>query len=205
MGGERRLLAVSAGVGILLFLAGMAVFLGGYHAIDVTVEGYVLRNASPRLDTWVVALTGLGNPPVALAMTAAMALFCLWRCGRREAAYAFTAVLSTMVLVSALKMLFGRERPGSAVLEVASHAFPSWHAAVAMALAATAAILMFRHARRATRFAPLLALWPLAIGFTRVYLRVHWLSDVVAGWGAGLAVPALMGLIWFSGGRRGDS
>ena len=205
MGVERPTLWMMAGLGSLLFLTGTASFLGGYHAVDTAVEGAVMRNALPQLDAWAVALTGLGNPPVALAITVALALFCLWRCGRREASYAFTAVVSTMLLVSALKVLFGRERPESAVLEVASHAFPSWHAAVAMALAATATILLARRFGHTARFASLLAFWPLAIGFTRVYLRVHWFSDIVAGWGAGLALPALLGLIWFSGGRRGDS
>ncbi len=205
MGSEKRLLSFLAGIGILFFVVGTFVGIGGFHGIDGTVEGYVLRFASPHFDALVVALTGLGNPPVALAMTLTLVLFGLWRFGRREAAYVLTAVLLTMLLVSGLKILFGRDRPESAVLEIASHAFPSWHAAVSAALAATVMVLMLRHDGNAARFALLFMLWPLTIGFTRIYLRVHWFSDVMAGWGVGLALPALLGLLWFGGKHRGAS
>jgi undecaprenyl-diphosphatase len=76
-------------------------------------------------------------------------------------------------------------------------AYPSGHAAFAVAWVACAVVLVRAGGTLATRFAAVTAALALAvvIGLTRVYLRAHYLSDVEGGWGLGAAIFSLLGVV----------
>ena len=90
-----------------------------------------------------------------------------------------------MTLINALvKLIFAAPRPDAIepLLVVSSHSFPSGHAAGAMTLFGAVALLW--------RSRPLMALCGamiLATGMSRVWLGVHWPSDVIGGWIEGAA------------------
>jgi undecaprenyl-diphosphatase len=87
---------------------------------------------------------------------------------------------------TALKWIFRRQRPPGESLGFYSrfdrHAFPSGHAGRCACMAVLLAPLLSRWA-----IAPL-AVWVLIVGLARVALRVHFLSDIIGGWMAGLLV-----------------
>jgi undecaprenyl-diphosphatase len=129
--------------------------------------------------------------------------------GRRRSA---VVLIGTVVLAEAcndlLKLAYGRPRPdlvahGSYVY---SHSFPSGHSLLsATVFLTTAAILSsLEPRRRAKAFVFSLAIALIvAVGFSRVYLGVHWPTDVLAGWtlGAAWALAARVALgLW----RRGE-
>jgi undecaprenyl-diphosphatase len=120
----------------------------------------------------------------------------LWR---RRAPLAFlaagTATMSASLLVVPLKELFERDRPpeadpllGSLVALPDSHSFPSGHAAAAFAAATAVAIL-------SPRMRPYALGLAAAVALSRVYLRVHFPLDVVAGALLGAALGTLAALI----------
>jgi undecaprenyl-diphosphatase len=90
-----------------------------------------------------------------------------------------------------LKVLIRRPRPAADldVLLLPAYSFPSGHALVSVAAYGLAAIIV---ARRFPRLRPLAAvivpLWVLLIGLSRVYLGVHWATDVLAAFSAGALV-----------------
>jgi len=96
------------------------------------------------------------------------------------------------VLNALLKLLFQRPRPELAFVHLETYSFPSGHAAVA---AATFTTLAFLLGQRAPTRRVLIALAAVAlialVGFSRLYLGVHFLSDVIAGFSAGTAWVAL--------------
>ncbi|MDR1828586.1 MAG: phosphatase PAP2 family protein [Methylobacteriaceae bacterium] len=106
--------------------------------------------------------------------------------------------ISATVLDPSLKAFFGHPRPDNAYhyVQMTSFSFPSGHSLLAMATWFSLAMLAMYYSRRPlTRaFAVFYGLLiPTLVGFSRVYLGVHWPSDVFAGLGLGLALV----LFWY--------
>ncbi len=162
-----------------------------------------LRSDWPRLTQAVTALTFLGSVYVTLTVGGLASLWLLSR-GRRGLALLLAAtVVIERLIVDGLKLWLGRERPPlEAHLLPHSLAFPSGHAANSITVFLATALIAAPPAYR--RIAVLLAvLLSLAIGLSRVYLGVHWPSDVVGGWALGLlSVAAAMAIGQRSGALR---
>ncbi|KOV14891.1 membrane protein [Streptomyces sp. XY413] len=143
--------------------------------------------------------------PWAMRALAAVACSLLWWRGDRERAVrvALAAVAATVVQ-QGLKAAVGRERPVWSDPVDSAHfaAYPSGHALTATVVCGM--LLWLIRTPRPT-WAP--AAWAVAavsvlgVGFTRLYLGVHWLSDVVAGWLLGAALVVLATSVSI-GGRR---
>lgn len=161
------------------------------QATDMRVLAYMRARATPAGDDMMSAVSLVGSP-VAMAVLAASGA--AWLGFRRQivplvawcAAFAGASALTV-----GLKYLFRRARPegAAAFLHGASFSFPSGHAlGSTVGIGITAYLLMAffesrRNARIATAFAA--AILVLLIGWSRLYLGVHYLSDVVAGISAG--------------------
>lgn len=96
-----------------------------------------------------------------------------------------STLLGTGVSVYLLKILVARPRPGGSIPSIieSSYSFPSGHAAGSMALYGFIAFLLFRaYPRHKKLIGVVVAGIILSIGFSRLYLGVHFLSDVLAGY-----------------------
>ena len=142
---------------------------------------------------------------IVLAVTGLFAAQKRWR----EAALLLAACGSGLLMVDVLKIVFGRERPPIAMhaVEVANSSFPSGHATLSAIVYLTLATLLahFADRRRVAVYALSAGLFlTLIVGASRVYLGVHWPTDVIAGWALGAAWAMLWWLIaWFVEQRRG--
>jgi membrane-associated phospholipid phosphatase len=110
--------------------------------------------------------------------------------GRRTEPVALViGMVLVYVGVQVMKAGFDRPRPPDPLVSSSGSAFPSGHAAYSTAWVA-AAVAWWSSLGLAGRATLVLAAvaFSAAIGLSRVYLRVHWLSDVAAGWGLGAAI-----------------
>jgi undecaprenyl-diphosphatase len=157
------------------------------------VDGNPGRPAGPSwLPSVMRDVTALGSAPVlgffVLAVTGA-----LWARKQHHAlALLLAATLGGRLLNFFLKDLFERPRPELALrlTEVTSTSFPSGHAMDSAVIYLTLAALLARLVKpRPLKlyFLGLAVALTAAVGFSRVYLGVHYPSDVLAGWTAGLA------------------
>lgn len=135
-----------------------------------------------------------GTGPLAF-ITAAGLIYLLLRRRRRTALFLFAAIAGGQLLSSLLKLGFDRPRPDlvphGATVYTAS--FPSGHAMMTAVVYLTLAALLARSEsrRRLKAFLLLLAACvTLLVGISRVYLGVHWPSDVLGGWMIGSAWAA---------------
>ena len=155
---------------------------------DVAVLTWIHAHASPAADRVMIVASEIGTWYGVVPFSI---LFALWLLRRRQMArFSFFALsmLGTWLLNSATKRLFGRERPvlWPSPAPEQSFSFPSGHAMGSMSLAAAVGVLAWR-----TRYR-----WPVVLGgaaFTllvsgsRLYLGVHYPTDVLGAWLASLA------------------
>jgi membrane protein DedA with SNARE-associated domain/membrane-associated phospholipid phosphatase len=158
------------------------------------------RVDSLRNDTGVdvaKTITHLGSFPVTAVLVLATTAFLLARRRLTEGLALVPAYILTYAGVHIAKAATDRPRPLDPLVDTAGSAYPSGHAAYAVAWAACA--IAVAHAipgmvRRAL-FVGLAIGLTVAIGLSRVYLRAHWLTDVLGGAGLGAAAFALCGVI----------
>jgi len=163
---------------------------------------------SPRVEGMVRDFTALGSSAVLTLITAAVAIYLFLARRAATALYVLAVIGGGQILGSLLKLGVERPRP-----ELVSHlaaetslSFPSGHAMLSAVTYLTLALLAGRFvAGRAIRLY-LLALGVLVtllVGASRLYLGVHWPSDVLAGWCAGFAWAMLCWLAARFMARRG--
>lgn len=180
---------------------------GETEAFDIAILEALRRPVDPATPigpSWLLAamrdLTALGSATV-LALVSCLAIAFLLVRGRwHQALYTAVATGGGAIMGKLLKALFARDRPEIVphLVEVHSLSFPSGHSTNSAIVYLTLAVLLARSfADRRTRSFVIAAaaLLVLAIGVTRVYLGVHYPSDVLGGWTVGATWALGAGLV----------
>jgi membrane protein DedA with SNARE-associated domain/membrane-associated phospholipid phosphatase len=141
-------------------------------------------------------VTALGSLPVAIALVALAAATLVWRRALRDALALVAGLALTYAAVHITKDAVDRPRPARALVDTDGAAYPSGHAAYAVTWIAVAVAVSRALPNVASRFAfvTVAIVIAVAVGLSRIYLRAHYLSDVVGGWGLGAAIFALCGI-----------
>lgn len=154
-------------------------------------------------------VTGLGGHTVLVLVTLASLAYLLMARKRSAALLLLAAVVGGMLLSTLLKLGFERPRPDLVPhgARVYTASFPSGHAMLSAATYLTLGALLARveQRRRIKIFLLGLAvLLTVLVGTSRVYLGVHWPSDVLAGWCGGAAWASLCWFVALQLQRRGQ-
>jgi len=157
---------------------------------DRALDDYLHAHATLPLTTFFLIVTALGSIETIVLLGVVVAVFLAWRRRWVFLGSWFAAVAGSAVLNQLLKGLFARPRPHfeHPLLVETSYSFPSGHAMesfVVYGMLAYFAVLALRswESRVAVIFGA--ALLVVLIGFSRMYLGVHYFSDVLAGYAAG--------------------
>jgi membrane-associated phospholipid phosphatase len=163
------------------------------HALDRDIHDWAAETRTPGATVFLTTMTLIGTP-AGLGVIVAVVVGVLVVRGRRHwAGYlVVTCVLGGLMNLE-LKRFFARARPdlAEALRRAHGYSFPSGHAMGSTIAFGAMAYLAFRVLKRWRYRAAAIALAGtiiLSISFSRIYLGVHWVSDV----GAGIAV----GLVW---------
>lgn len=154
----------------------------------------------PWMHEFMTELTALGGYPLLTIIVAAVVGYLLVARMYGPALFTLLAIVSGTALSQVLKMIYDRPRPDivEQLVTVQTASFPSGHASMSAVVYLTLASLIVRlvddTAIRAYVVTVALAL-TVSIGVSRVYLGVHWPSDVLAGWAFGIAWSSLSLLV----------
>jgi undecaprenyl-diphosphatase len=160
-------------------------------ATDRRILHLVETLRTSELDQVMYALTYLGSVRVVLALSAVVAITALLAGRYTDVVLLLLALAASELFVLATKALVARPRPPleDARIVQTGFSFPSGHAAFAAVFYGTAAYLLIHASRRdmvKVFVGSVAALLVVAIGASRVYLGVHYPSDVLAGWTLGV-------------------
>jgi len=177
-------IAALAALLIFAWLAGEAI-RGNTMGFDLAVRGAVHSWASPVLTRAMAGVTWLGNPWFAIVLSVALGGI-LIRQGRsrRLAVFLIAAPAGSELLNRILKAIVHRPRPAAFfhLAQPETYSFPSGHAMCAASFyGAFAVVLIAGGAPKSTSWLGAIAA-ALVIGFSRVYLGVHYPTDVLAGY-----------------------
>lgn len=150
--------------------------------------------------------TALGSTGVVTLIVIVAVLFLIMTHKRHAAFFVTFAVIGGTVLNNVLKIGFARPRPDIVAhsTEVFTTSFPSGHSMMSAIVYLTLGSLLARSQQdpqvKIFIFS-VCVLLTLLIGFSRVYLGVHWPTDVLAGWtvGAGWALLSWILMLWLQG------
>ena len=159
-------------------------------ALDTFANPFLHSIASPLLDGVMNGITSLGSGPVLGLLFVLVAGTLLARGHRAEALFLAVAIGGSVALNGTLKVTVERPRPVLPWAHVLpDYSFPSGHTMNSIVFyLAVALIVWATYGRRPGAIAVVLALAvAVAIGFSRIYLGYHYLSDVIGGLAAGIA------------------
>jgi undecaprenyl-diphosphatase len=146
------------------------------------------QGATPVLDHLMLSITRLGNPAFVVGVVLVHLGWFMWRRRRLEALMLITTCAGAVVLNKGLKLFFARPRPAlwTSLIQEKSYGFPSGHALGAIVLYGFLAYVFALWYPRQAQWIYCIAISTIAlVGFSRLYLGVHYPTDVAAGFGIG--------------------
>ncbi len=163
---------------------------------DIRLSAWLEANRSPALVTTLRIATELGATWWAISSAIVFGLYLISQRRFYWLAAVWLSVFGGMLLNMQLKTVFQRARPSisSPVLTLTGYSFPSGHTMAATVLYTILAAYLFTHVKhRATRALVIIAAAGLIVivGFSRIYLGAHYLSDVLGAIAEGLAWSTL--------------
>jgi len=162
-------------------------------SLDLSVAAWLHMHATPLLTSLMIGASHLGAPFTVVAVAVVAAAVLAWRGERYRALMLVVAVAGGGLMNVLIKLAVHRDRPvfTDPIMTLTSYSFPSGHAVGATVLYGALALIMASlPLERRWRFFAITAalLLIVVICFSRIYLGVHYLSDVVAGF--------LEGTVW---------
>lgn len=188
---------------IALLVQGLTVEPNWIHSLDNAAAQFLGLRRRESLTPFVLAVTHLGDGKFLTPLVLLAAAFFAWRQQRRAAVLVLLSGVTTSAVGPLLKLFFSRARPDAFahLVFVDTFSFPSNHALGAAAIYLTLALQSLRAERRDSPLPRLRSkrLWAAillvaAIDLSRIYLGVHYLSDVLAGTCMGVAIAAFYSL-----------
>ncbi len=186
-GGVLAVLAV-----VILGLADGATDGNGLTTIDPPVWSFMIDHRTSALTSVAITVTTLGSTVSMTIIAAATVVILLVKRRRGDVALVAIVAAGAGLLVTVGKTTVGRERPPVEyrLVTETNESFPSGHSLASAAILGVLLVVLLPSIRGATgRFAVIAAagVFVLAIGLSRLYLGVHWATDVLGGWVTGLA------------------
>ncbi|MBI4975301.1 bifunctional DedA family/phosphatase PAP2 family protein [Candidatus Peregrinibacteria bacterium] len=160
---------------------------------DVWVSEHIMNIWQPLLNKIMIVITGIGSPETVSVFFVAVMIFLLIKRKKYESIFLFSTFSFGMISGFLVKYIVGRFRPAIGLISETGHSLPSGHA-----LGTTLFFMLFMYLFRncvknkilKTLFIIGNILMILIISFSRIYLNVHWVSDIIAG--------ISLGIFWFT-------
>ena len=185
---------------ILFFVLAISIKAGITAGFEGWAYNESVERMSPTETNIVKGITHIGDPAVIIAFC--LLLIAIPKSRRTIALPVSVTLILSVALNIALKEIFTRERPDILqLINETSYSFPSGHAMNNAALYTMLTLLILKFIKNIplkTALTAVCLVLTAAIGFSRVYLGVHYAGDILGGWLIGFAVSVFVYFIWNS-------
>jgi len=142
-----------------------------------------------QLDYWVELFTNLNGAEGVASFSLIIFSILIYNKWFRDIQFYVVSVMGASLAFVLIKYSVQRIRPSLEIVDIGGYSFPSGHTTVSTATSLALYFIFIRRLKSKTLKVLLVLIclaWPLMIAASRVYLDVHWLSDVLAGLGLGV-------------------
>lgn len=194
-----RLASLITSIGVVGLLICLVVLLGvswlsqevwekEAFSFDKTLLLWLHQWSNPALDWLMLNITRLGNPATVSGIVAGSFIWLGWKRRFAELRMFAIACVGAVILNQGMKLFFAKSRPElwTRLISEKSFSFPSGHALGSLVLYGFLAFILATAFPKGSRLVYAIAIVLIAaIGLSRLYLGVHWPTDVLAGYGVG--------------------
>ena len=180
-------------VSILLLIVGI-LCKGLFLPLDKTTNAWIASIQA----AWLVGFfkfIGMMFDTLGMFIYSAIIVVLLWKAKKKKDSAHFAIAMAVGGLLSfAIKAIVARQRPINAIVSTADFSFPSGHTLSAVIFFGLIIYLASKYGREQAFKRKIYAaciIMPVIIGFSRLYLNVHWLSEVLGGFVLGMIILAL--------------
>lgn len=153
---------------------------------DSSIQTFLRGNLPALATLFWTNITLLGNVAVLLPICLVTAFFCYRKKWKIESYFILVSFAVMGVLSTALKYVYQRPRLSIEwLIATTNYSFPSWHAASTLMIAGVLVILLQQHLKKTIlrRFLQLgLIVLAMLVGLSRIYVGVHYPTDIIGGW-----------------------
>ena len=157
---------------IVLFMIRFNIVTGIDHDINIYMS--IIRN--DEINKFMIIITDFGSAIGIISLSTITILFLLYEKRKDDMIFFFLSMLVGFFSEEILKFLIGRERPIGGIIHASGYSFPSGHATMVALL-----FLLLCYLYRKKVIYTLSAVVISLVGLSRIYLGVHWMSDVLGG------------------------
>lgn len=179
---------------VLFFLVLSQVLSHGFlTGLDKPVYYLLSGLRSLNLDHLAIIITLMGDSTVLAIASGLFLIWLLWKRYWYIAAHWFGVMVISVITVGGAKFLLYLPRPGEVLYEKYASSFPSAHTALGLAFYGFLAVVIARESKKQDKRIPYIISGILValIALTRLYLGVHWLTDVIGSFFVGLGIVLL--------------
>ena len=165
---------------------------------DEPIRAWFLSHQTRIGERFFLIVTHAGGPSVVIPLSVSVGIWLRSKRDLRIAGAVLLAPATALTLFLLIKRIYRRQRPAGATRHrERTFSFPSGHSTTAAAIFGTLGYVLWREELLGARAAWGVSITPpLLIGTSRVYLDVHWATDVLGGWGLGGVVTAMSALVY---------
>jgi len=186
---------------LILFFVSIFILLSyiiitkGFIPIDTLVSANISSIYSDNLTMLMKTISTIGAMKESLALSFVFVLWLVYKKRWIDEAKVYTfSLLFSIASFAIIKQLIGRVRPHSILVDAHNYSFPSGHSTMAMAIALGVYFVFVDKIKHKFLWLFIAIGWALLVGFSRIYLNVHWVSDVLAGFSLGIVCALLASL-----------
>lgn len=177
------LLGIIFGLAAIFFELGSDILMQQGFAWDVTINAFIQQFRHPWLDQVMLVVTATGGT-VSVILVCCLAIWLILKHRNADMVTLLVSYVGGVLLSDLLKLAFARPRPFiNTIIAVSGYSFPSGHTTTAVVFYGLLAFYYWTKKLRG--LAVLLIFWIIAIGFSRIYLLVHYPSDVLGAFAVG--------------------